>query len=261
MRLGIVGMGVVGRAIYDYYHGEYCIDQYDKMTDSVQSKGLPDADVVFICVGTPYAGNGRGLDCSQVYAAVDALEGEKLVIVKSTVMPGTTADLQSKYPQHRIAFVPEFLTERDATRDFANPSRSHIIGTDSLSAEDLETIYGLLPKPKTCYMLSSFQAELVKMSTNAYLALKVSFANQMYDLGMSNEALIVLGEDSRIGGSHLRVQHEGFRGFGGRCLPKDLCALFDYKESANLLQDAYLYNKRLLDMQGLDIKYWCEEAP
>jgi UDP-glucose 6-dehydrogenase len=300
MRIGIVGFGTVGQALFEYYDGqthgeerlvmrngveglEMCRIQdhevytYDKRTDRPGELDHlnSECDVVFVCVNTPYAKEkrlssrdghhkvmeGQGLDCENVYDAVEALTGEKTVIIKSTVNPGTTDELQRLYPQHRIFFVPEFLSEATAAEDYANPRRAHVIGVpDGLPLESImgQQFVTLLPQWRfisNSRIFPARQAELLKLSTNAFYALKVTFANQLYDIGATQEMLDALGADPWIGGEHFTIDHKKYRGYGGACLVKDTRALADVNTSDDcmLLDHANDYNAALLVSQGVDI--------
>jgi UDPglucose 6-dehydrogenase len=305
MNIGIVGYGVVGRAISAYYEGKQKLWYYDKATDGPEALAElnANAEVVFICVGTPYKAeewrvsaekhknydhSPGGLDCSQVYAAVDALTGEKTVIIKSTVNPGVTDDIQAKHPEHRVFFVPEFLSEQTAAEDYASPRRRHVVGLsdmvvqswnyDNLCARQvrslLPTHYDVIPGSEEVFdgkpvYLCARQAELLKLATNSFYALKVTYANMLYDCGMAQETLDALGADNWIGGEHFEVEHKGFRGFGGKCLPKDLLALADYARRyipdgyleevpfngslCEVLKNVHAYNTNLLNNQHIDV--------
>lgn len=226
MVIGIVGQGIVGKALKAYYERKHEVLTFDK-ADGIGDAGMADADVVFVCVGTP---SGRdGLDCVNVWDAVGALVGKKTVIIKSTVMPGTTDALAEKYPQHTFFFVPEFLSDATAAEDFANPRRPHILGYTRGNIDD-SPIRTLLPKWGTVetIQLLARQAELLKLATNAFYALKVTYANMLYDVGMTQETLDALAADPWIAASHFKVEHKGYRGYGGKCLPKDTDALKEY---------------------------------
>lgn len=232
MKLGIMGRGVVGSALLEYYNGcGHQVWSYDKAHDTPESlqELNRNAEVVFICVGTPYDEQNGGLDCSAVYEAVDALEGEKTVIIKSTVMPGTTDAVQEKHPEHDVYFVPEFLSENTAAFDYAHPNRRTVIGYSEKVWPFGSGIALLVSGDDVCRShIIARDAELLKLARNSFLANKVCFANLLYDAGMSQNALDALCKDDPwIGEGHFTVEHKGYRGFGGACLPKDTRALYD----------------------------------
>lgn len=259
MNIGIVGYGIVGKAVADYYP-KYRVWHYDTATDTPKAleELNSECELVFICVGTPYNHETGQLDCGNVVAAVGSLTGSKTVIIKSTVMPGTTDLLQEKHPEHRLFFVPEFLNEDTAVEDYAHPRRRHVIGVPIGNDGHLTTLSEVLPRFKhpgcnldnAATVLPAKQAELLKLATNAFYALKVMFANTMYDAGMTQETLDALGEDNWIYPYHLQVEHKGKRGAFGACLPKDSQALASFTHSP-LFEVMTEYNNTLLESQGL----------
>ncbi len=276
MKIGIIGLSVVGNAMYVYYEREHEVYAYDVLPERSRcslDELNSNAEVVFIAVPTPYSGDG--LDCSAVYDAVSRLTGKKTIIIKSTVMPGTTDDLQEKYPQHRFFFVPEFLSEATAVTDYANPRREHVVGVvhkDWWEAERCGARYGwndlidlLMPGKLRSRYMPAKQAELLKLATNAFYALKVIFANMLYDIGMTQETLDALAADPWIAPSHFQVMHKGYRGFGGAGLVKDTYALCDYAEGERppsddmdeeyadeLLRVVLGINERLIDTREVE---------
>lgn len=263
--IGIIGLGVVGKALYEYYNGRgNSLITYDIATDDFSR--LADLDdictTVFICVPTPYSREGHGLDCSVVYDAVSSLMGSKTVIIKSTLNPGTTDELQQKYEKHRFFYVPEFLSEDTAAEDYAWPDRSHVIGVPD----------GFYPAQNTCIakiitllpyvdaigytLVLARQAELLKLATNAFYAMKVTFVNQLYDIGMTQEAIDAWADNPWIGKQHTQVHHKNFRGYSGKCLPKDTMALADFARAwdpfRSLMGCTHRCNSQRLAMQGID---------
>jgi len=177
------------------------------------------------------------------------LHGRKTVIVKSTLMPGTTDALQAAYPQHRIFYVPEFLSEDTAQADYRFPRRVSIVGVPEAR---VDAPVPQLPLPVGPGMIATRlparQAELLKLATNAFYALKVGFANMLYDAGMDQDTLYALGDDPWIGSDHFAVEHKGYRGFGGKCLPKDTQALLQIAgrtAAGAILADLLDYNEEL----------------
>jgi UDPglucose 6-dehydrogenase len=231
-QVGVIGVGTVGGTVRSYFlergYDVFCYDKYSGLgsIDEVNRAGI-----VFICVPTPYRPE-EGLDMEAVRDAVCILRGRKIVVIKSTCLPGTTDALQSIYPQHRFFFNPEFLRETTPLKDFLEPDRQLMgfCGQDETLAESL---LSLLPPAPYCRVLPAASAESIKLFTNAYLAMKVIFANELYDLmtylGVDYEEVKEgLGADPRIGTSHMRVLDGGYRGYGGKCLPKDVAGIVDF---------------------------------
>jgi UDPglucose 6-dehydrogenase len=166
----------------------------------------------------------------------------KVVVIKSTVPPGTTQNLQEKTGDYcNVVFNPEFLTEANHIEDFKNQKRI-ILGGDNCK-ESLLQVKRLYMKqfPTVPYVLcGSLEAELTKYFCNCYLATKVSFANEMKQLceslGADYERVVESAVyDSRIGTSHLAVPGpDGKRGFGGSCFPKDINALIYTMKEQNV---------------------------
>lgn len=207
--------------------------------DKGKNEGSPDeinkAEVVFVCVPTPYLKDGTGFDLSYVEQTLSWLNGEKVVVIKSTVLPGTTEMLQKKYPQHKLLMNPEFLTEETADQDMMYPDRQ-IVGYTEKSHDVAGDLMQLLPLAPFERMLPSTEAELVKYFGNTWFSVKVSFANQMYDLcralGTDYDRMVeAAAADKRIGRTHLNVFHKGYRGYGGKCLPKDTKAIIQLANS------------------------------
>jgi UDPglucose 6-dehydrogenase len=252
-RPGIIGVGVVGGAVRNYF--EFAGIQpllFDPYKGLGSLATINQASVVYICVPTPYVA-ARGFDDSAVVEAIGLLTGEKVVVVKSTVLPGTTEKLQSRFPQHRVLFNPEFLREASANDDFINPDRQ-IVGYCNDDTDVASAVLSTLPRAPHEAVVPAAVAEMTKYATNSFLALKVIFANELYDLC---EALDVdyelvkhgFGVDQRIGASHLDVHDAGYRGYGGKCLPKDTMSLLDLADelgiAMKLLEAAHDVNARL----------------
>ncbi len=241
---------------------------------------LGEADVIFVAVPTPYylpdreAGlDGSGFDDSFMRAAIDAIPQEgKTIVLKSTITPGTTERFQTLYPQHRILFNPEFLTETTADHDMQHPKRQ-IVGYTQESRRDAELVMGLLPRAPFEKIVAAKEAEMVKYFGNAFYALKVAYANQMHDLcqkmGVDYDAVkecakaepMIVGDQHN---THLEIYHKGYRGYGGKCLPKDTRSIIQLAEQMGidltLLKEAEKYNNELQKSQGIDIQ-WVEGSP
>jgi UDPglucose 6-dehydrogenase len=231
--IGIVGVGMVGGALHRHFPEAI---PYDVVKHPHNKEKISSADIIFICVPTPY--EEKGFDLSHVREAITNIKGEKTIVIKSTVIPGTTERLQEEYPHHRLLFNPEFLTESSADQDMMYPDRQ-IVGYTEKSYGVAGDIMRLLPLAPFERIMPATEAELVKYFNNAWFATKVIFANQIYDvankMGLNYDQIAeAAAADKRVGPSHLQVMHKGYRGYGGKCLPKDIRALIQHAENLGL---------------------------
>ncbi len=263
IKVGIMGVGMVGGAVRRYFEEKKGVKIFlhdpGKKLGSLED--INKADIVFICVPTPYLKGSVGFDLSYVEEAISGLEGEKIIVIKSTVLPGTTENLQKKYSRHKFLFNPEFLSEATADEDMRNPDRQ-LLGFTAQGRDEAEAILELLPDAPFKKVMPATEAEMVKYFNNTFNAVKVIFGNQMYDLckalGISYENVAESAAASKFirTKDHLDVYHGGYRGYGGKCLPKDIRALIQIAE--NLGVDLALHktveeiNNRMMDEQGIE---------
>jgi UDPglucose 6-dehydrogenase len=252
-KIGIIGYGMVGSAVGAWFKKAAKYD-LKKFPD-----GLPrvnQAEIVFICVPTPYSPT-KGYNYQAVELAAQNITGKKVVVLKSTVLPGKTSELQKKYPQHTWLFNPEFLRDKTAVQDFLKPDRQVIgMAKNSLTHKRAaRRLIAKLPKAPYQFITTATEAELIKLCANSFMALKVVYANMIYDLchqaGADYE--VVRGgvsTDPRITNSGMNVWFDGYRGYGGKCFPKDVGALIAFgkktKHRLPLLEVADTINWKLL---------------
>ena len=224
------------------------------------NKNIKEADVVFIAVGTPARRGDGHADLSYVYEAAKQiaknLSGYTLVITKSTVPVGTGDEVKNIIKQTNpeanfdIVSNPEFLREGNAIEDFMRPDRV-IVGCETKKAKAIiSTIYKPLYLIETPIIFTDLKtAELIKYSANAFLAVKISYINQMADLCEKVGADIRdvargIGLDKRIGSKFL---HPG-PGYGGSCFPKDTLALIETskrnKTNISIVETVVKYNQQ-----------------
>lgn len=259
-KIGVVGWGVVGQAVgrgFELKGHEvrwYSREKGPFTPQEVVSK----SEFIFVCVPTPMYSDYSGIDLSLVKEIVDfiapKIKGtDKILVIKSTVTPGTTASFKKKYPAVNFAMNPEFLTEANALGDFLKPDRT-VIGSFSQNVSArLASLYQEIYGPDSrIFLTDATTAEMVKYMSNAILATKVIFANEMYDLCYAlgikyEEVRDMVAADTRIGPSHLNVTT--VRGFGGKCFPKDMVALIgfakDKRVDASLLKTVWEKNLRI----------------
>ncbi len=224
------------------------------------NKNIKEADVVFIAVGTPARRGDGHADLSYVYEAAEQiaknLEGYTVVVTKSTVPVGTGKKVKSiikkSNPKANFDIVsnPEFLREGNAIEDFMRPDRV-IVGCETEKAKEIiSTIYKPLYLIETPILFTNLEtAELIKYSANAFLAVKISFINQMADLCEKvgadvHDVARGIGLDKRIGSKFL---HPG-PGYGGSCFPKDTLALVETsrlnKTNISIVETVVKYNQQ-----------------
>ena len=195
------------------------------------------SDIVFICVGTPTKKNGNGADLSQIYNVAKEIRSSiskfKIIITKSTVSVTTGDEIEKIISQKvskklfSVVSNPEFLREGEAIRDFYKPDRIVIGTNDKKSNNLLKNLYSPLISRGAKYMNTSRRAaELIKYASNAFLATKITFINEMANLCEKidvniEDISIGIGLDKRIGGRFLRAGPA----YGGSCFPKDTKAI------------------------------------
>ncbi|MCF8019825.1 MAG: hypothetical protein K9L62_10480 [Vallitaleaceae bacterium] len=246
-KIGIIGFGFLGRALAHGFVLHADIKIYDKYQDEFNSleETVNTSDFIFVGVPTPMADDGSQ-DLSNIYDAVKNVDEvaieSKTIIIRSTVIPGTTRKVAEEYPRHNFVFFPEFLTERTAKLDFINASRL-IFGGDPLSTKKVENLFRER-FPHTPIFKTTWEAsEMVKYMSNCFFAIKISFLNEIYDIaeyaGVPYEELRNMWlSDYRIGNSHTDVPgHDGDRGYGGKCFPKDVKAFVKWAEEQNVNMD------------------------
>src|SRR3990167_1130230 len=254
-QIGIVGFGIVGQAVEYGFKGED-IHIYDKFKNYLT---LPEvckkSEFIFVAVPTPIMENESGIDLSIVEQVVGEIANEvegtdKIVVLKSTIVPGTTASFEKKYPKVNFCFNPEFLTEANFLEDFVKSDRCVVGSSNDLTSRRVISLYLKHFPHMPMFQTDPTTAEMVKYMANCYLASKVIFANEMFDicekLGIKYEEVKKLVvADHRIFDSHLDVTT--LKGFGGKCFPKDIVALIGlFKEmgtDASFLET--VWNKNL----------------
>jgi UDPglucose 6-dehydrogenase len=246
-RIGIIGKGFVGTAVHNGFSPNTGCDMevrvYDK--DPLRSlhtleETVNESDVVFISVPTPAGIDGK-IDLTILNDAINdinevSINRETIFLVRSTVVPGTTSNIQQTFPKLRIVFNPEFLTERSANFDFINQTR-FILGGDKENTSKVSDLFRWRFGKSISILETNYEtAELIKYMNNTFFATKISFLNDMKLLSdkcgvIWEDAVDGFVRDGRIGHSHLNVPgHDGRYGFGGSCFPKDIQAIMNYAD-------------------------------
>jgi len=278
--IGIIGFGFLGRAMAHGFMLHAVIKIYDKYDDTYASliHTVNTSDYIFIGVPTPMNDDGSQ-DLSSMDDAVKSVvkcaTERKIIVLRSTIVPGTTRNYAEKYPDHDFVFCPEFLTERQAKLDFINSARI-IFGGEKKITEKLEALYRVRFTHTPIYHTTWEAAEVVKYMSNAFFAVKISFLNELYDVAQHIEVPYenlrdMWLADCRIGNSHTDIPgHDGSRGYGGKCFPKDVKAFIRWAENCELSLDmckaADLVNERVrshkdwFDIKGATSKNDYEES-
>ena len=235
INIGIIGQGFVGNAVYQKFKKYFKVLTFDidetKCNSSFENL-VNNSNYIFVCLPTPMNPDGS-CDISIVDNTLKKLNNINkniTVIIKSTVYPGATEIFNKKYKNLSVVFNPEFLTERNAEKDYEMQERI-IIGGPRPSTTKLKQIFSIVFPDAHVIKTGSKHAEFIKYFTNCFLATKVSFSNEMYEmsnrLGLDYDKVIEYATlDNRLGKTHFNVPGpDGDVGFGGHCFPKDLNAL------------------------------------
>lgn len=249
--IGIIGQGFVGNAIFEGLNSYFNIKVYDidpskrSNSESVLEVVGESEEIIFVCLPTPMNKNGTcdiGIVKSvilEIDSAAKIVDKKVTVIIKSTVPPGTTEDINKILDSTTCVFSPEFLTEANSIDDFKNQTRI-IVGGPRPQTTKVKTLFRKAFPNIPIIKTSSNIAEMVKYFTNCILATKVSFSNEMKQIcdktNIDYDKVVEYAlYDNRIGPTHLSVPGpDGNLGFGGHCFPKDLNALIAYAENLSL---------------------------
>lgn len=240
--IGIIGQGFVGSAVREGMQNYFKVFAFDKDPNKFSNATsifnvVETTELTFLCVPTPMRKSGQ-CDLNILNAALyeiskstEALNKKNyIVVIKSTIPPGTTDHLSSIYTNLELVFNPEFLTEANAVDDYKNQNRI-VIGGDRPGTTKVKQVFSKAFPKVPIIKTSATIAEMIKYVTNTFLALKVSYANEMYQicqgLNIDYDKVIEYARyDDRLGNSHWSVPGpDGDFGFSGSCFPKDIQAL------------------------------------
>lgn len=271
-KVGIVGQGFVGSAVKAGFEHVTTVLTYDKFqtqkSNSTLENLVENCEIIFVCIPTPMVletGESYTGFVEEVVVGVEEIVRElhrekrithkPILVVKSTIPPGTSERLNSRMLLSNIAFNPEFLTEANAINDFMFQDRIVLGATDYQDISKLVELYKYAFPNATIFETTATNAEMIKYVANCFLSVKVSFANEMYDLCQSvgadyDEVINGAKLDKRLGASHWQVPGpDGDRGFGGHCFPKDMEALKfvarDTGINLNVVEAAVKTNNRI----------------
>lgn len=246
-KITIAGYGFVGMAHEAALKKNFVVNIYDPFKGY---KDIGNPDGLIVCVSTPPHQSGA-CNVDNVLNVINRVDKSTPVLIKSTISLEGWQEIKELYPNHSIAFSPEFLRAASAIEDFLN-TRQIYMGGDSI--EFWHNIFCDAFEDKNFSTQVALPEELIlaKYLRNSFLAAKVAFFNQAYDLCQSagidyDVVQHVVGSDHRIGPSHMNVTNE--RGFGGHCFPKDTSALLKTAElldtDLSILASACEYNNKI----------------
>lgn len=265
--IGFIGQGWIGRNYSDDFESRgYSVVRYSLEAEYASNKDkIAECDIVFIAVPTPTTPDG--FSESTLRQVLPIIGKNKIAVIKSTVIMGTTQLLQNDFPEAIILNSPEFLSESTAAHDAANPDRN-IIGIpvdNEIYRNAAKQVLSVLPKAPYELVCSSEEAEFIKYSHNIHGYLQVVFSNILFDIAAKrNMDWKVLKEafraDPMMSHRYLNPVHKSGRGAGGHCFIKDMEAFirffderFDDRETSMLLKAMRDKNNQLLISTNKDI--------
>ena len=248
MNIGIIGQGFVGNAVYNKFKNYYNVLTFDldkTICNSSFEKINKDCKYIFVCLPTPMNTDGSCYTeivedlLTKLDKRSEEISQSKIVVVKSTIPPGTTKKWNDKFDNLSVVFNPEFLTEANAVKDYENQNRI-ILGGPKNEILQLNSIFSKVFPTAKIINTNSTDAEMVKYTTNSFLAMKVSFANEIYQICKKvnadyDKVIESTIQDERLGTSHWKVPGpDGDFGYGGHCFPKDINALISVAINNNI---------------------------
>lgn len=250
--VGVIGLGFVGTAVVKGFETHANVVTYDIVKECTEKSVLDlvkKSDVIFVCVPTPMNPDGT-CNTNIVKSVLDDAQKEvyshnPIFVLKSTIPPGTTEELAREFIYYRLSFNPEFLTEKNFIQDFAN-QKTVVLGVDVefQRTSPLEAIRPLIElynerfPTANIVVTSTREAEMIKYVTNTFLATKVAFLNEVWQIcqkiGVDYDLMTeTLRLDERLGTTHWMVPGpDGHFGFGGTCFPKDINAMIQFAKEA-----------------------------
>ena len=249
MKILIAGYGFVGRAHYEVLKFKHDVVINDPALGYTNS--YDDVDAVIVCVATPQKKDGS-CHMDNVYNVVEQCP-DVPILIKSTISIEGWQQLKQKYPNKGITFSPEFLRAKTAIEDFNKQEVMYFSNNDCNDDWEYWSKLFLNNNKSLKFKLASAEELILsKYFRNSFLATKVSFFNQMYDLCTEldvsfNEVRECVADDIRIGDSHSYVTDE--RGFGGHCFPKDTMAILSTANKngidLSLIKESIQYNNKI----------------
>ena len=243
----IAGYGYVGKAFHEAFKEIYDCEIVDPAINKNKLENFEPTHVI-CCVSTPQGEDGSCY-MENVYDVVSKTDKSVPILIKSTISIEGWRELKERFPEHSITFSPEFLRAKTAVKDFLDQKQIYFSKEGHEWTEFFKKRF-----PTALYSVRKSAQELIlaKYFRNSFLATKVAFFNQIYDLadkmGLSYDLIReVVADDERIGRSHTDITEE--RGFGGHCFPKDTMAITKtakkHKSRLTLIEQAIKYNNEI----------------
>jgi UDPglucose 6-dehydrogenase len=245
-KIGIIGMGFVGGAMYNSFkEKKIYVVSYDKYKDSEPLEECFSTDILFLCLPTLFNEELNSYDTSAIIETCDILEQNSyngIVVIKSTVEPETTSNLQKRYKKLQLAHNPEFLTARTAYEDFNNQQHIVLGKTNMINENTINKLYNFYhtyyPNAEIS-ICSSTESEAMKIYLNCFYAVKIQFFNELYLLSENlkcnhNRVVELMLKNKWINPMHTTVPGpDGMLSYGGYCFPKDTNALLNHMKRYN----------------------------
>jgi UDPglucose 6-dehydrogenase len=264
--IGFIGQGFIGKNYADDFENRgYSVVRYSLEEPHINNKEkITECDIVFIAVNANTTPNG--FDDSNIRSGLSLVGEGKVVVIKSTLLPGMTKTTQKDFPLITVLFSPEFLSEVTAAHDAANPF-SNIVGlpvSDEKHQVAATCVQEILPKAPFSLICDSDEAEIIKYTHNVSGYTQIITFNLMYEIartlghdwGNIGKALLA---DPLISNRYSNPVHKSGRGAGGHCFIKDFAAIADVyekivgdKDGINVLRSLEVKNKKLLRGSGKD---------
>lgn len=240
----IIGYGAVGQAVAKAFGIEKYFDLKGSTATLNECAG---SQFIFICLPTPTVNGEQDRQAIvDIVKQLSQISKTPIIVIRSTVLPGT-ADYLSKFGME-IVSNPEFGSEDTMEEDIKRPLMVVVGGRNKQVAKAVYNLYAKQRCPKL--LTDPVTAETIKYAFNAWFGVKVTYGNLLYDICQSNggdyEAIKEMFEKHPwVGRNHWEIWHKGYRGFDGRCLPKDIRAFLTYKDNI-LLKSVILMNEENL---------------
>ena len=258
MNLGVVGCGVIGNSLAnlleDMGHTTKRYDPFKGLTDDISK-----CEIIFICV--PTKADMKFKDIKKAVRYINKKNKEGIITIRSTILPGMTDEFIKRH-KREFVYLPEFLRERIAYLDEICPDKI-IVGTRKREVFDIfkKLFKNVVDDKKKIIMMSPVEAEMLKVALNSLYTIKVVFGNELYDICQKYGAdyyklFEAFKLDKNINPMHLDPLFDGYRGAGGKCLPKDIKFLIKAAIKKRVFPDviieAYKKNDNLLEKGTLD---------